>query len=190
MADAARRAQRCFDPHQRRKNSAALAELTKQHPGVSWIDRKSGYDSLFSFWRTLPSGLLALALLLITLSFVLRLGLKAGLRSALPSVLSLAMALATLGWIGASLNLFALLALILVLGIGINYTLFFSNPQGTPLTSLLAVSLAMITTLLTLGMLVFSSTSAHCQFWHSVMQRHLQRFPAVAAGDATHPIKE
>jgi len=146
------------------KNSAALAELTKQHPGVSWIDRKSGYDSLFSFWRTLLSGLLALALLLITLSFVLRLGLKAGLRSALPSVLSLAMALATLGWIGASLNLFALLALILVLGIGINYTLFFSNPQGTPLTSLLAVSLAMITTLLTLGMLVFSSTSAIASF--------------------------
>ncbi|SUB17430.1 Predicted exporter [Pantoea agglomerans] len=146
------------------KNSAALAELTKQRPGVSWIDRKSGYDSLFSFWRTLLSGLLALALLLITLSFVLRLGLKAGLRSALPSVLSLAMALATLGWIGASLNLFALLALILVLGIGINYTLFFSNPQGTPLTSLLAVSLAMITTLLTLGMLVFSSTSAIASF--------------------------
>ncbi|MBN9931423.1 hypothetical protein HZD82_24280, partial [Pantoea agglomerans] len=44
-----------------------LSRRTKQHPGVSWIDRKSGYDSLFSFWRTLLSGLLALALLLITL---------------------------------------------------------------------------------------------------------------------------
>ncbi|MGD9424392.1 MMPL family transporter [Pantoea sp. NSTU24] len=146
------------------RNSAALTALAAQHPGVSWIDRKASYDALFSFWRTLLSGLLALALALITLSFVLRLGVSAGLRSALPSVLSLAMALATLGWTGASLNLFALLALILVLGIGINYTLFFSNPQGTPLTSLLAVSLAMITTLLTLGMLVFSSTSAIASF--------------------------
>jgi len=146
------------------RNSAALTALAAQHPGVSWIDRKASYDTLFSFWRTLLSGLLALALALITLSFVLRLGVSAGLRSALPSVLSLAMALATLGWTGASLNLFALLALILVLGIGINYTLFFSNPQGTPLTSLLAVSLAMITTLLTLGMLVFSSTSAIASF--------------------------
>ena len=146
------------------RNSAALAALAAQHSGVSWIDRKAGYDRLFSFWRTLLTGLLALALLFITLTFVLRLGLRAGLRSALPSALSLAVALATLGWIGASLNLFALLALILVLGIGINYTLFFSNPQGTPLTSLLAVSLAMITTLLTLGMLVFSSTSAIASF--------------------------
>lgn len=146
------------------KNSPALNALAQRHTGVSWIDRKASYDTLFSFWRTLLSGLLMLALALIALSFVLRLGLRAGLRSALPSLLSLAAALATLGWIGASLNLFALLALILVLGIGINYSLFFSNPQGTPLTSLLAVSLAMITTLLTLGMLVFSSTSAIASF--------------------------
>ncbi len=142
------------------KNSAALQQLASQQAGVSWVDRKASYDELFRFWRTLLSGLLALALLLITASYMLRLGVKAGMRSALPSWLSLAAALATLGWIGASLNLFALLALILVLGIGINYTLFFSNPRGTPLTSMLAVTLAMMTTLLTLGMLVFSSTAA------------------------------
>jgi len=142
------------------KNSAALQQLASQQVGVSWVDRKASYDELFRFWRTLLSGLLALALLLITGSYMLRLGVKAGMRSALPSWLSLAAALATLGWIGASLNLFALLALILVLGIGINYTLFFSNPRGTPLTSMLAVTLAMMTTLLTLGMLVFSSTAA------------------------------
>lgn len=142
------------------KNSQALQTLAAQQVGVSWVDRKASYDELFRFWRTLLSGLLALALLLITLSYVGRLGLKTGLRSALPSWLSLAAALATLGWSGATLNLFALLALILVLGIGINYTLFFSNPRGTPLTSMLAVTLAMMTTLLTLGMLVFSSTAA------------------------------
>jgi len=145
-------------------NSAALQKMAGQQQGVSWVDRKATYDALFAFWRTLLSGLLVLALLCITLSYVLRLGIKAGLRSVVPSLLSLAAALATLGWIGASFNLFALLALILVLGIGINYTLFFSNPKGTPLTSLLAVSVAMITTLLTLGMLVFSSTSAISSF--------------------------
>ncbi|MDE1185104.1 MAG: MMPL family transporter [Pantoea sp.] len=146
------------------RNSGALQQLAMQQKGVSWVDRKASYDQLFAFWRTLLSGLLALALLLITLSYLIRLGLKAGLRSALPSWLSLAAALATLGWIGATLNLFALLALILVLGIGINYTLFFSNPRGTPLTSMLAVTLAMMTTLLTLGMLVFSSTAAISSF--------------------------
>lgn len=82
----------------------------------------------------------------------------------IPSVLSLGGGLAALALSGHALNLFSLLALVLVLGIGINYTLFFSNPRGTPITSLLAVLLAMATTLLTLGMLVFSSTQAISSF--------------------------
>ena len=84
--------------------------------------------------------------------------------SLVPSVLSLSCGLAALAVAGHSVNLFSLLALVLVLGIGINYTLFFSNPRGTPLTSLLAVTLAMMTTLLTLGMLVFSVTQAISSF--------------------------
>lgn len=71
-------------------------------------------------------------------------------------------------WFGLAHNslrwLLPLMALALVLGIGINYTLFFSNPRGTPLTSLLAITLAMLTTLLTLGMLVFSATQAISSF--------------------------
>ncbi|MFX5821170.1 hypothetical protein ABTE22_19270, partial [Acinetobacter baumannii] len=73
-------------------------------------------------------------------------------------MLSLGCGLAVLSLSGHTVNLFSLLALVLVLGIGINYTLFFSNPHGTPLTSLLAITLAMLTTILTLGMLVFSAT--------------------------------
>ena len=77
---------------------------------------------------------------------------------------SLGCGLAVLAISGQAVNLFSLLALVLVLGIGINYTLFFSNPRGTPLTSLLAITLAMLTTLLTLGMLVFSATQAISSF--------------------------
>ncbi|CAD5762874.1 putative transporter [Escherichia coli] len=93
-----------------------------------------------------------------------RLGWRKGLISLVPSVLSLGCGLAVLAMSGQAVNLFSLLALVLVLGIGINYTLFFSNPRGTPLTSLLAIALAMLTTLLTLGMLVFSATQAISSF--------------------------
>ena len=95
---------------------------------------------------------------------VARLGWRKGLISLVPSVLSLGCGLAVLAMSGQAVNLFSLLALVLVLGIGINYTLFFSNPRGTPLTSLLAIALAMLTTLLTLGMLVFSATQAISSF--------------------------
>ncbi|WP_041691963.1 MMPL family transporter [Erwinia billingiae] len=146
------------------KNSAALAGLAKSLPGVSWIDRKASFDRLFAFYRTLLGWLLVAALVAIALSYMLRLGLRQGAISVLPSILSLGGGLAALALSGHSLNLFSLLALVLVLGIGINYTLFFSNPRGTPITSLLAVTLAMATTLLTLGMLVFSSTQAIASF--------------------------
>lgn len=146
------------------QQSAQLAELAQTLPGVAWIDRKSTIDQLFSFYRVMLSWLLLAALALIAVSYVARLGVRAGLISVLPSVLSLGGGLAALALSGHSLNLFSLLALILVLGIGINYTLFFSNPRGTPITSLLAVAVAMMTTLLTLGMLVFSDTQAISSF--------------------------
>lgn len=145
-------------------DSARLAALAAGQPGVAWLDRKSSFDTLFGFYRLMLSWLLLAALGAIALSYVARLGLRQGLRSVLPSVLSLGAGLAVLAFSGHPLNLFSLLALVLVLGIGINYTLFFSNPRGTPMTSLLAVTLAMCTTLLTLGMLVFSSTQAIASF--------------------------
>ncbi|MDI3361022.1 MMPL family transporter [Lelliottia sp. V89_10] len=146
------------------KNSAALSELAAAHPGVVWVDRKASFDSLFSLYRGVLTSLLLVALAVIACGAMLRLGWRKGLISLVPSVLSLGCGLAALAASGHPVNLFSLLALVLVLGIGINYTLFFSNPRGTPLTSMLAITLAMMTTLLTLGMLVFSATQAISSF--------------------------
>ena len=146
------------------KASAALNELAGKQPGVAWVDRKYAFDSLFAHYRLVLTGLLGVALLVIACGAMLRLGWRKGLVSLVPSVLSLGSGLAVLSLSGHAVNLFSLLALVLVLGIGVNYTLFFSYPRGTPLTSLLAITLAMLTTLLTLGMLVFSATQAISSF--------------------------
>lgn len=146
------------------KNSAALSKLAASHEGVVWVDRKASFDSLFALYRTLLTGLLFVALAVIACGAMVRLGWRKGLISLVPSVLSLSCGLAALAVTGHTVDLFSLLALVLVLGIGINYTLFFSNPRGTPLTSMLAITLAMMTTLLTLGMLVFSATQAISSF--------------------------
>ncbi|MCS2151715.1 MMPL family transporter [Scandinavium goeteborgense] len=146
------------------KNSAALQQLAEHADGVAWNDRKASFDQLFALYRTILTALLGVALVIIAVGARLRLGWRKGLISLVPSLLSLGCGLAVLSLSGHAVNLFSLLALVLVLGIGINYTLFFSNPRGTPLTSLLAITLAMITTLLTLGMLVFSATQAISSF--------------------------
>ncbi len=145
-------------------NTQALGEMAKALPGVSWVDRKHDFDSLFSFYRVFLGWLLLASVVTIAVIYMVRLGWKKGLVNVLPSVLSLGFGLAVLAFSGHTLNLFSLLALVLVLGIGINYTIFFSNPRGTPLTSMLAITLAMMTTLLTLGMLVFSQTQAISSF--------------------------
>ncbi|WP_436857368.1 MMPL family transporter [Citrobacter tructae] len=146
------------------KQSAALGALSESYSGVAWVDRKSTFDDLFALYRNVLTGLLCVALAVIACGAVARLGWRKGFISLVPSVLSLGCGLTVLALSGHAVNLFSLLALVLVLGIGINYTLFFSNPRGTPLTSLLAITLAMLTTLLTLGMLVFSATQAISSF--------------------------
>ena len=104
------------------RNSAALGELATRHPGSS-SDRKASFDSLFALYRSLLSGLLGVALAVIAGGAMLRLGWRKGLVALVPSVLSLGGGLAALAVTGHPVNLF-LLALVLVLGIGINYTLF------------------------------------------------------------------
>ncbi len=146
------------------KNPDALVALATPLQGVSWVDRKTSFNQLFAHYRNVLGWLLLLALGVVSLVYLLRLGWRRGLCSIVPSVLSLASALAVLSLCGHSINLFSLLALILVLGIGINYSIFFGNVRGTPLTALFAAILAMSTTLLTLGILVFSGTQAISSF--------------------------
>lgn len=146
------------------RQGAALAALAQPESGIHWIDRKATYDQLFAHYRQVLSWLLLLALGVVCCVSVARLGWQRGLLTSIPSLISLPVGLGVLALLGRSANLFSLLALVLVLGIGINYTIFFGNPKGTPRTSLFAVMLAMLTTLLTLGVLVFSSTRAISSF--------------------------
>lgn len=142
------------------KDSGVMGQLAAENEGVSWIARKAQFDELFSHYRMVLTVLIGIALALVAVTYLFREGFKHGLMCFVPTLFSLALALGALGLSGMPLNLFSLLALVLVLGIGINYSIFFSNPKGTAVTSLLAVTVALCTTLLTLGMLVMSSTPA------------------------------
>ncbi|CNE85146.1 putative inner membrane protein [Yersinia enterocolitica] len=145
-------------------NPGALQQLAKSAQGVTWVDRKTEFNTLFSVYRAYLSWLLLIAVVVIAVVYCWRFGFSRGLYCVTPTILSLGMGLAVLSVTGHSLNLFSLLALILVLGIGINYTLFFTNPRGTPSTSMFAIFMAVFTTQLTFGMLVFSHTQAISSF--------------------------
>ena len=126
---------------------------------VALIDRKAAFDELFSFYRTVISWALLGALGIIALIFIGQKGVKQGLYEFMPALISLLCAVGGSSLFGYDFNFFSLLSLVLVLGIGINYALFFTKSSARADTTLLAVTLAMLTTLLTLGVLAFSHTA-------------------------------
>ena len=69
-----------------------------------------------------------------------------------------------------SVSIFNLLALILILGIGIDYTLFFAEQkQPKSENTLLAITLSAITTVLSFGLLALSETQAIHGFGMTVL---------------------
>lgn len=140
-----------------------LKQLSQIENGIYWLDRRSEFNTMFTNYRIHLSQLIAIAVAIICLSFIFynrKNGLKAALKSTLPTLLSIGFALSIHGIINQTINLFSMLALILVIGIGIDYSLFLSNYKSQTQSALLAVTMAAATTLLSFGLLIISHTSA------------------------------
>jgi predicted exporter len=99
------------------------------------------------------------AIVMIALFFLFR---KRAWRAMAPAVLGVGAGLGSLGWSGLPLNLFALLALALILGMGIDYGIFVqeNRRRKTRAAALVAINLGAATNMLAFGMLVFSTTPA------------------------------
>lgn len=168
-------------------SAAAMQDIAAECANTYYVDRAGAYSELFAVYRVRLLWLVGAALALLCLCFMLRLGLRRGLLASAPSIIATALAAAVLPLSGQALNLFAVLALVLVIGIGINYTIFLAGAGGEAPTAFLANALAMATTLLTLGLLVFSSTHAISSFGQVLAAGILTTFllsPLAAAAPA------
>ncbi|MBW3528004.1 MMPL family transporter [Shewanella sp. NKUCC05_KAH] len=127
---------------------------------VKLIDKVADISAVMGHYRLLTLKLLALALGIALLLFSLNFGIKkAALVVAVPALAAL-LTLATLGLTGSPLSLFHALALILVFGIGIDYSLFFASAQNHGKAVMMAVFMSACSTLLAFGLLAFSQTQA------------------------------
>ncbi|MGI2209809.1 MMPL family transporter [Shewanella baltica] len=131
------------------------------HDGsVQLIDKVADISAVMGHYRLLTLKLLALALGIALLLFSLNFGFKkAAVVVAVPALAAL-LTLATLGLTGSPLSLFHALALILVFGIGIDYSLFFASAQNHGKAVMMAVFMSACSTLLAFGLLAFSQTQA------------------------------
>jgi predicted exporter len=139
------------------RDPSALASL-QSLPGVIWVDHVEELSSLFERYRIRASILLFSAFALVLTGLCFKFGWRGALTvMSIPLVSALA-ALAMTGWFNQLFSLFNLFALLLVLGIGVDYAAFFYLAGERRTSTSLAVTLSGLTTLLSFGLLAVSST--------------------------------
>lgn len=136
----------------------ALAAAADGLPGVRWVDRSATISGVLSHYRKQMSAWLLAGYAAVVAVLWLRFGRRAW-RAWLPTALAAALSLAMLGWLGVPLQLFGVLAQMLLLGVGVDYGIFLLEHRDDP-ASWLAVSLGAASTLLAFGLLALSATPA------------------------------
>ncbi|MBC7982857.1 MAG: MMPL family transporter [Candidatus Obscuribacterales bacterium] len=132
-------------------------------PDVRLIDRVTSTAAILKQYRRVISAMLAVIYVVAGAVLAIRFGWRDALRMLLPSATATALTLGLFGWFGVPINLFTLLALWLVLGLGIDYGIFLRHGQrGNDATgrqtAILSITLSACTTLLAFGLLAFSAT--------------------------------
>ncbi|MDB5850662.1 MAG: hypothetical protein JWP29_4414, partial [Rhodoferax sp.] len=126
--------------------------------GVRWVDKVAEISSLLGRYRVAMTGLLVAGHGLVFFLLWLRYRGRAW-RAWLPTFMATVLTLALLGWLGQPLQLFNVLALLLLLGIGVDYGIFLLEHEGDG-SAWLAVVLGAGSTWLAFGLLGLSSTPA------------------------------
>ena len=146
------------------RDVAQLATVAHNLPGITLVDKASSVSRLFRDYRQWGALWLVGAFALVYGVLCVRYGLRQAAVTLAPTLLAIALALGVFGHLGTPLTLFNLMALMLVLGVGVNYAIFLREGGGNhaqaAAATLAGVLLSAGTTLLSFGLLAFSSMPA------------------------------
>lgn len=139
-------------------SSNALMQAAHDLPGVAWADQIVSISLVLGRYRERMSWVLLASYAVIWLLFLPRYG-RLAWRVLAPSVAASLASLAVVGLLGQPLQLFHILALYLVFGIGVDFAIFLSERTETEGKDVwFAVGLAATSTVLSLGLLALSQT--------------------------------
>jgi len=138
-------------------------------PGVQFVDPVNELSATFSRYRIYGSWLVALATLLLAGILAWRYGCAAVPAMLGPVLLSILCTLLLLLACGVAINLFVIMALFLILGIGVDYSIFYRESYAHGASVVVGVSLCMLSTALGFGLLAISHTSVIHAFGLTVL---------------------
>ncbi|MDR2365004.1 MAG: MMPL family transporter [Zoogloeaceae bacterium] len=141
---------------QGKEAAAALSQLADA--GIDWIDQANDISGLMQRYRHLLLQTLFAACLLLPL-LLYPFFRRDVWRLLVPVLLAGLATLAVMGYLDIPVQMLSLLALLLTLGMGVDYAIFLAARQSHAHT-LLATTLAASLTLLSFGLLAFSATPA------------------------------
>jgi predicted exporter len=124
-------------------------------PGIQYVDQVADISHVLGEYRRIASWLMLVVVAVMLACLLVFYRSSAAPRTALPAVVGIALTLATLGLLREAVNLFHVLSLLLVLGLGVDYAIILR--EGRSRQAVLAVFLSMTTTLISFGLLGFSS---------------------------------
>lgn len=145
-------------------DTAPLAAAMAGLPEVTFVDKAGSVSDLFAGLRRLGIGWLVVASALVWLVLSRRYGARPGLVTLAPTLVGMLIAPPVSALLGVPFSLFSVMALMLVLGIGVNYTIFLREGGDGNGAALAGVLASAATTLLSFGLLAFSSVSALHRF--------------------------
>ena len=135
--------------------------------GVVWVDKPAEISGLLHRYRLSMTELLVAGHVLVLAALCLRFGRRAW-RAWMPTVLASLAVVAVLAAWGAPWQLFNVLALMLLLGVGIDYGIFLQEHEDDP-QAWLAVVIGAGSTWLSFGLLGLSQTPALRAFGVTLM---------------------
>jgi predicted exporter len=139
-------------------------------PGVRLVEPALEVSALFAKYRERTVILIAVSVALMLIPFALRYGAIGAVWVVLPPLSAIVLTPAILSLGGVPFNFFHAMALVLVLAIGIDYAVFCAEAKdASRSTTMVAILLAAIMTLLSFGLLASSAAPAISSFGSSML---------------------
>lgn len=149
------------------QDMAALQAIKLQ--GVTFVDPVNDLSSLFQQYRVQAQYMIVAGLLVLSLILGMVYGFKNLLNLMLPVCLALLSTFAVQALLGVPLNLFGVMAAFLILGIGVDYAIFYQQDEAGHAYVTSAMFLCMLATILGFGLLALSATQAIHAFGLTVL---------------------
>lgn len=139
------------------KTMENISVLANENSGVYFMDKIEDVSGILKKYRYICTISLLVTCILLLILLCFRYGLMLGALVAAPPFVASILSIAMLFYFGKEVNLFHILSLFFVIGIGIDYTIYYADAKNHRNSATIAIFLSFVTTILSFGLLTFSN---------------------------------